>query len=106
MTDDDAIETIAAVMCARTLAERPDGSTYKPSDFRDLASVFVWRAQRIGITPADLAGLADGTRVVVPVEPTAKMLAAGWVNITRPPSSVYRAMLAARPGAKETDHAD
>lgn len=64
MTDDDAIKTVA-----RALREADGASgTWAEISYRSFANVFLGLGKRIGLTPADLAGLADGARVVVPVD--------------------------------------
>lgn len=66
----------------------------------------------VGLTPADIAGLADGTRVVVPVEgmhadgPVVLDNGCGPTPVGVPFNNIeqaqaFAAALAARPGAKE-----
>jgi hypothetical protein len=109
---DDAIETVA-----QRLYEADGGTEHLAQADEDDAQMYRRAAEetadmvsRIGLTPDDLAGLADGTHVVVPVEPTMTMVNRAWtvtggVKPGRPePAFVYRAMISARPAAKETDH--
>lgn len=112
MTDDDAIETVARAMRGQLIRRQPDAD-YSTGDFRTMAATLIQRAGHISLTPADLAGIAGGTRVVVPVEPTDEMNAAGseylpvtpYGNRRADAAGVYTAMLTARPGAKEGDDA-
>lgn len=117
MTDDDEKAAIKAV--ERLLAKRGyPGGTYIR------AYNIVHNLALAGLTPADLAGLADGTRVVVPVDLIAGLMwndmqdtdadglwheqpedmRAGWIKIL----PEYIAEEAARPGANAQvrDYAD
>ena len=75
MTDDDAIETLAKLFheqgAARLdppdLTPWADISTHRRDRWLGTAHWFARQAADIGLTPTDLAGLADGTRGVVDV---------------------------------------
>lgn len=102
-----------------------DGLTDRAKDNRICdAQRFAIAAEAFGLTASDLAGLAEGKAVVVPVEPTLEMLQAGHFEhrtlVMSGTSGMtmrsqmrsecareyacYRAMLAARPAAKEPNH--
>lgn len=109
---DDAIETVARALYERsvTTPSKPWADTL--SDYRlayrEIAAAFAKRAADIGLTPADLAGLADGKSVVVPVDEIVVGLECGGEDPHyrvhfRTLAAMWRfaTALAARPGAKE-----
>lgn len=71
MSDDDAIETVARAWSVRVNSKAWADQGDASRKYMLLAAEDLIKATRdaIGLTPTDLAGLADGSRVVVEPEP-------------------------------------
>ena len=101
MTEDEVLLALAGGGCSD-----PCSATDRYCSCRNNGHVAQGRMLRyFGLTPSDLAALADGRAKVVPVEPTEEMLRVARQAAFFYPVDYahhYRAMLAAAPQAEPT----